>query len=107
MDGITVLFVTAAGVEHTVKNAPIGHSLMEVARANGVQGIPGDCGGACSCATCHVYIDALWRDRVGPPDDVESMTLDTVTDLRPESRLSCQIKVRPELDGLKVVVANE
>lgn len=103
----TVTFIDANGTERVIQNAPEGHSLMEVARANGVEGIPGDCGGSCACATCHVYVDAAWLERVGKPDDVEGMTLDMVGNLRPESRLSCQIKMRPELDGLKLTVAKE
>jgi 2Fe-2S ferredoxin len=79
---------------------------MELARANGVEGILGDCGGGCACATCHVYVDAKWLDVVGPPDEIESAALDMVSDIqRSNSRLCCQIKVRPELDGLKVTVA--
>jgi 2Fe-2S ferredoxin len=103
----TITFIDANGAERVIENAPEGHSLMEVARANGVEGIPGDCGGSCACATCHVYVDAAWRDRVGKPDEVETMTLDMVGNLRPESRLSCQIKVRADLDGLKLTVAKE
>jgi 2Fe-2S ferredoxin len=78
---------------------------MELARANGIEGITADCGGACACATCHCYITEEWREVVGPPDDVEEMTLDMAPNLRPESRLTCQIQLRPELDGLRVEVA--
>jgi 2Fe-2S ferredoxin len=79
---------------------------MEVARSHGVKGILADCGGACACATCHVYVDPEWLDAVGPPDDIEAEMLDMVSDVqRDNSRLSCQIKLKPELDGLKVTVA--
>ncbi len=81
---------------------------MEVGRAVGVPGILGTCGGGCSCATCHVYVDPAWQAIVGPPDEIEADLLDMYSDvLRENSRLSCQIQVRPELDGLRVVVAPE
>jgi 2Fe-2S ferredoxin len=106
MRGIRVVLVQNDGVEKTIEHAPIGTSLMEIGRAEGVDGILGDCGGACSCATCHVYVDAQWQQRVGPPDDVEAATLDMVSDIqRSNSRLSCQIVMREELDGLRVTVA--
>jgi ferredoxin, 2Fe-2S len=105
MSSINVTFVQTDGVERQVDAEP-GESLMEVAKANGVEGILGDCGGGCACATCHVYVDPQWLDVVGPPDDIEEMTLDMVSDVhRSNSRLSCQIRVRPELDGLRVTVA--
>ncbi len=79
---------------------------MEVGRTAGVDGVIGTCGGACSCATCHVYVDPGWFDRVGAPDDVEASVLDMYSQaLQPYSRLSCQIKLRPDLDGLRVTVA--
>lgn len=106
MGSITVTFVQVDGAEKTVADIELGESLMQVARANGVEGILGDCGGGCACATCHVYVDAQWQAVVGPPDDVESGALDMVSDVqRSNSRLSCQIVASPELDGLKVTVA--
>jgi 2Fe-2S ferredoxin len=100
-----VTFVQNNGVEKTIDAEP-GESLMELARANGIEGILGDCGGGCACATCHVYVDAKWFDVVGPPDEVESAALDMVSDIqRSNSRLCCQIKVRAEIDGLRVTVA--
>jgi 2Fe-2S ferredoxin len=103
--GIKVTFVEHNGTVK-VEEGKIGQSLMELGRTNGVQGILGDCGGACACATCHVYVDPEWTDRVGPPDDVESEMLDMVSAvLRDNSRLGCQVKLREELDGLKVEVA--
>jgi len=87
-------------------DAPEGESLMDVAKANGVDGILGDCGGGCACATCHVFVDPEWQAVVGEPDELEQMTLDMIDELvQPNSRLSCQIRLRPELDGLKVTVA--
>jgi 2Fe-2S ferredoxin len=72
MSPVKVTFVQTDGVEKTIENATPGASLMEVGRDNGVEGIHGDCGGGCSCATCHVYVDAKWQDVVGPPDEIES-----------------------------------
>jgi 2Fe-2S ferredoxin len=105
MANIRVTFVEASGDERVIANAEIGQSLMEAGRANGVDGITADCGGACACATCHVYVPEEWRAIFGDPDDVEAMTLDMAPNLEPNSRLSCQIQLRPELDGLKVNVA--
>jgi len=106
MRGITVVLIQDDGLERTIDNAPIGVSLMEVGRAEGVAGILGDCGGGCSCATCHVYVDPEWVSRVGASDDVEIATLDMVAHIqKPNSRLSCQIVLNAELDGLKVTVA--
>jgi 2Fe-2S ferredoxin len=101
-----VTFVQADGAEKAIDNAEPGESLMTLARAQRVEGIFGDCGGCCSCATCHVYVDPQWQEAVGPPDEVESSTLEMVSDLqRSNSRLCCQILLRPELDGLRVTVA--
>jgi 2Fe-2S ferredoxin len=77
---------------------------MEMARASGVAGIYGDCGGTCACATCHVYVDPAWVAATGSPDDIEDALLDMVDSRQSNSRLSCQIKLGPELDGLKVTV---
>ncbi|WP_425044559.1 2Fe-2S iron-sulfur cluster-binding protein [Primorskyibacter sp. S87] len=78
-----------------------GQSLMEAAVANTVPGVIGECGGCLSCATCHVYVDAAWLDRTGSVEDFEDAMLDiAAAERRPESRLSCQIEVHPDLDGL-------
>lgn len=79
-----------------------GASLMETAIRNGVAGIEAECGGACSCATCHVYVDPEWRDKVGAPNAMEADMLDMAFDVELNSRLACQIRVSPELDGLTV-----
>ena len=101
-----VTFVQDNGVVETIDDAAVGQSLMEVGRAKGVEGILADCGGGCACATCHVYVDAAWWDRVGPPDAIENEMLDMVDDIRRDtSRLSCQINLREDLDGLLVTVA--
>ena len=69
---------------------------------NGVPGIDGDCGGICACATCHVYVDPAWLDKLPPKQEMEETMLDFAQDVRPNSRLSCQITVTPALDGLVV-----
>ena len=81
---------------------PTGWSVMEGAVKNLVPGIDADCGGACACATCHVYVDAEWLAKLPPKTDMEETMLDFAQELTPTSRLSCQIKVGPELDGLVV-----
>jgi 2Fe-2S ferredoxin len=106
MGSVKVTFVQMDGVEKTIENVAPGQFLMEVARANRVAGIYGDCGGACACATCHVYVDPQWQGLVGSGDEIEVATLDMASDvLQSNSRLSCQIQVREELDGLRVTVA--
>ena len=79
-----------------------GSTVMETAILNGVPGIVAECGGACSCATCHVYIDDAWTAVVGGPSPMEEDMLDVGFDVRPNSRLSCQIKGSDALDGLVV-----
>lgn len=103
--GIKVTFAQADGTEKTLDNLAPGESLMEAARFNAIPGILGDCGGSCACATCHVYVDAKWQAAVGQPDEVEVATLDMALEVKPNSRLCCQIKLRQELDGLRVTVA--
>lgn len=106
MAALKVTFVQLDGVERTITGLEPGQSLMEVGRDNGVEGILGDCGGSCACATCHVYVEPEWQEVVGPPDDIETATLDMVADVyKPNSRLCCQIALRPELDGLRMRVA--
>lgn len=103
---ITVTLVQTDGATRTLQNIKPGTTLMVAARDAGVAGILGDCGGGCACATCHVYVDAQWEAIVGKPDDIEFGTLDMVSDVqRSNSRLSCQIMLRDELDGLRVTVA--
>ncbi len=99
-----VTFIQADGVVRVLENIKPGRSVMEVARENGVVGILGDCGGTCACATCHVYVDPKWVRVVGAPDDIEDALLDMVDTRTENSRLSCQITLRPELDGLIVTV---
>jgi ferredoxin, 2Fe-2S len=85
-------------------DAENGSTVMENAIRNSVPGIEAECGGACACATCHVYVDENWTEVVGTPEPMEEDMLDFAFDVRPNSRLSCQIKVRDELDGLVVRV---
>ena len=85
-------------------DAPNGTSAMENAIRNSVPGIDADCGGACACATCHVYVDEAWLPTVGEPEAMEEDMLDFAYDVRPNSRLSCQIRIRPELEGLVLSV---
>ena len=87
-----------------VVDTDTGLTLMESAKMNDVPGIEAECGGACACATCHVYVDDAWRDKTGTPSQMEEDMLDFAFDVRESSRLSCQIKLTPELDGLVVRV---
>jgi 2Fe-2S ferredoxin len=96
-----ITYIDAAGTSRTV-GGEVGATVMETAIKNGVPGIEAECGGACACATCHVYIEEAWREKVGPPSAMEEDMLDFGYDVRANSRLSCQIKVRDELDGLVV-----
>lgn len=106
MAGYKVTFIEPGGGTRVLDAVEEGLSLMEAARQNGVEGIMGDCGGACSCATCHVYVAEAWLARVGAPDEIEADMLDMVADVaKDNSRLSCQIKMREELDGLELTVA--
>jgi ferredoxin, 2Fe-2S len=81
-----------------------GSTVMENAVRNSVPGIEAECGGACACATCHVYVDEDWVEKAGPPAAMEEDMLDFAFDVRPNSRLSCQIRLTQALDGLVVRV---
>lgn len=94
-----ITFVSFDGASRTVE-APVGATAMEVAVKNLVPGIDAECGGACACATCHVYVDEAWQEAVGEPAPMEEDMLDYAFDMRPSSRLSCQIKLTAALDGL-------
>lgn len=96
-----IKYIENSGKEHDV-DVPVGWSVMEGAVKNLVPGIDADCGGACACATCHVYVDPAWASKIAPKTDMEETMLDFAQDLEPTSRLSCQIKVTAELDGLVV-----
>jgi 2Fe-2S ferredoxin len=98
---VQITYIDVDGAARTVE-AEVGSTVMETAIRNGVPGIVAECGGACACATCHVYVDEEWRAATGEPQPMEEDMLDFASDVRPNSRLSCQIRVRPELDGLVV-----
>ncbi len=87
-----------------VVEAKVGMTVMEAAKLEDVPGIEAECGGACACATCHVYVDETWTDKTGGPADMEEDMLDFAFDVREQSRLSCQMKVTEDLDGLVVRV---
>lgn len=94
-----ITFIQPDGSSQVVE-AEAGLTVMEAAKKNLVAGIEAECGGACACATCHVYVDEAWRAKVGKPTAMEEDMLDFAFDVRDESRLSCQIKVADALDGL-------
>ncbi len=96
-----ITFIDSEGAARTVEGED-GATVMETAIRNDIPGIVAECGGACACATCHVHVAEEWKDIVGEPSPMEEDMLDFAFDVRPTSRLSCQIRVRPELDGLVV-----
>ena len=96
-----ITYIAHDGTSRTVE-AEVGATVMETAIRNKVPGIVAECGGACSSATCHVHVEEKWKEKVGAPSAMEEDMLDFAFDVRPTSRLSCQIKVAPELDGLVV-----
>jgi 2Fe-2S ferredoxin len=98
-----ITYIEANGTTHEVE-AENGSTVMENAIRNDVPGSVAECGGACTCATCHVYVDDAWAEVTGEPSAMEEDMLDFAYDVRPTSRLSCQIKVRDDLDGLVVHV---
>jgi 2Fe-2S ferredoxin len=98
---VKINFIDSDGTSRTVE-AEAGATVMETAIKNGIPGIEAECGGACACATCHVYVEENWRAKTGEASPMEEDMLDFGFDVRPNSRLSCQIKVTDELDGLTV-----
>jgi len=96
-----ITYVEHDGTEHVI-DVKTGQSVMEGAVKNNLPGIDADCGGACACATCHVYVDEAWRAKTGTMTAMEESMLDFAEAVQPNSRLSCQIKVTDELDGLIV-----
>lgn len=97
-----VTYLTPDGETVLVENAT--GTLMSAAVDHQVQGIDGDCGGVCSCGSCHVHVDAAWIDKVGPASDIEVGMLDMEEAVNARSRLGCQVDLTPELDGLVVHV---
>ena len=96
-----ITYIEHTGKSHTLE-VKAGQSVMEGAVKNNIPGIDADCGGACACATCHVYVDDAWTEKTGAASVMEESMLDFAQDLRPNSRLSCQILVSDKLDGLIV-----
>lgn len=97
-----ITYIEHNGTEHTV-DVPTGLTVMEGARDNGIPGIEADCGGACACSTCHVYVAPEWVSKLPPKEDMEADMLDFAYEPDPErSRLTCQLKVTDALDGLIV-----
>jgi 2Fe-2S ferredoxin len=98
-----IIFVEPSGEIREVE-APVGISVMEAAKQRGVTGIVAQCGGACACATCHVYVDASWFAKLPPAEDMEQGMLESAWEPRSNSRLSCQITITAKLDGLRLSV---
>ncbi len=96
-----ITYISDDGQQYEVE-ADIGTTVMENAVKNSVPGIEAECGGACACATCHVYVDDAWREKTGEPEIMEEDMLDFAFEPKESSRLSCQIKMSDELDGLVV-----
>ena len=96
-----IVYIEHNGTRHAIE-VKTGLSVMEGAVNNSIPGIDADCGGACACATCHVYVDPAYAAKMPPKADMEETMLDFAQDLEPNSRLSCQLKVTPEFEGLTV-----
>lgn len=100
---VKVIYIEHNGTAHAVEGEP-GQTVMETAIKHAVPGIIAECGGACSCATCHVYVDDAWKEKTGSPSPMEEDMLDFAFEVRENSRLSCQIRLKSDLDGLVVHV---
>lgn len=96
-----ITFIDHKGQERSIE-AKAGETVMETAVKNAVPGIDADCGGACACATCHVYVDESFVAHLEPQQEMEKSMLDFAENVKPNSRLSCQIRISAALDGLKV-----
>ena len=96
-----ITYIESSGTARTV-DAEVGSTVMETAIRNNIPGIEAECGGACACATCHVYVDEAWKDKTGSSSAMEESMLDFAENVEANSRLSCQIKVSDALDGLIV-----
>ena len=99
-----ITYIEHGGESRTIE-AENGSTVMEIAIKNSIPGIEAECGGACACATCHVYVDEAWTEIVGKPSPMEEDMLDFGFDVKSNSRLSCQIIWTPELDGLELTLA--
>lgn len=96
-----ITYIADDGTSRTV-DVPVGWTVMEGAVKNRIPGIDADCGGACACATCHVYVDQSWFDKLPPREDMEQSMLDFAQEVKQNSRLSCQLQVTEAMDGLVV-----
>ena len=96
-----IIFIEHDGTEHSVK-AVVGRTVMQAAVDNSVPGILADCGGSCSCGTCHGFVDDAWRDKIPAPQSDEQSMLEGLLETQANSRLTCQIVVTPELDHMTV-----
>lgn len=97
----TITYIDFEGVERKVE-ANAGDTIMETAVDNDIPGIDGDCGGGCACATCHVYVDEEFIGKLAPRSDAEESMLEFAEDVKDNSRLSCQIIVSDQLDGIRI-----
>jgi 2Fe-2S ferredoxin len=100
-----IIFIHQDGTRKEVEVEP-GYSVMEAAINNDIEGIVAECGGACACATCHSYVDEAWMDKMPPMSDMEDSMLDAAYERRDNSRLTCQIEMKDEFDGLVIHVAD-
>jgi ferredoxin, 2Fe-2S len=98
-----IVFIEPGGRRREI-DAPLGLTLMEAARQHGVAGVIAQCGGACACSTCHVYVDPAWLSRLEAREEMEEGMLENAWEPRSNSRLSCQIHITPDMDGLQVTV---
>ena len=98
-----IVFIEPDGVRREI-DAPVGITLMEAARQHRIEGVVAQCGGACACATCHVYVDPAWARKLEPPEDMEEGMLENAWEPRDNSRLSCQILLTADMDGMQVTV---
>ena len=103
---VKITFVDSHGQARTVEGE-VGSTVMETARRNDIPEIAAECGGACACATCHVYVEQAWVEKAGDRSQMEEDMLDFAFGVQPNSRLCCQITVKPELDGLTVVTPEQ
>jgi 2Fe-2S ferredoxin len=101
-----IVFIEPGGARRQI-DAPLGITLMETAVGNGVQGIVAQCGGACACATCHVYVAPAWFGKLPPREEMEEGMLESAWEPRANSRLSCQVHVTADLDGLELTVPQQ
>jgi len=99
-----IVYIEPDGTRKEVE-VQVGYSVMEGATMNGVEGIEAECGGACSCATCHAYVDKAWLGKLQKMDGMEDSMLESASERKPNSRLTCQIQVSEDLDGLVLTVA--